>query len=77
VVGGTFNLELPENYTVKSSLVYWIRKGNDMLSFSNQKQYLNLFPEKADDIKSYIRQFRLKFSDKDDLVKIVNYSGSI
>jgi hypothetical protein len=76
-VGGTYNLELPENYTVKQSPVYWIRKGNEMLSFTNQKQYLTLFPEKTNDIKSYIKQFRLKFSDKEDLVKIVKYSGSI
>jgi hypothetical protein len=76
-VGGTYNLELPENFEVKPAPVYWIRRNGEMLSFTNQKQYLLLFPDKADAIRSFIKEFRLKFNSEQDLVKIVRYSGNI
>ncbi len=75
-VGGTYNLELPEDIIIKPSPVYWIRKDNEMLSFTNEKQYLKLFPEKASQIKSFIKQNKLKIDKKDQLISIVKYSGS-
>ncbi len=76
-VEGTYNLELPENFDVKPAPVYWIRRNGEMLNFTNQRQYLLLFPGSADAIKNFIKEFRLKFNSADDLVKIVRYSGNI
>jgi hypothetical protein len=76
-VGGSYNLELHENFEVKPAPVHWIRRNGEMLSFTNQKQYLLLFPDKADALKSFIKEFRLKFNSDEDLVKIVRYSGNI
>lgn len=75
--GGTYNLELPASFIVRQSPVYWIRRGDEMLSFRNEKQYLKIFPDKTGQIKSFIKEFRLKIDNNDDLVKIVKYSGSI
>jgi len=72
---GEFNLELPADYTVKPASVCWIRKGNEMLSFTNEKQYLKLFPDKAEGIKEYIKKNRLKFDNYEDLIQVVRYSG--
>ncbi|MCJ7447320.1 MAG: hypothetical protein MUO72_06505 [Bacteroidales bacterium] len=74
---GEFNLELPADYTVKAASAYWIRRNNEMLSFTNEKQYLKLFPDKAEGIKEYIKKNRLKFDRYADMIQIVRYSGGM
>jgi hypothetical protein len=74
---GEFNLELPADYTVRASSVCWIRKNNEMLSFTNEKQYLKLFPDKAEGIKEFIKKNRLKFDNYADLIQIVRYSSGL
>jgi len=76
-VGGIFNLELPPNFVVKPAPVLWIRKDGEMLSFTTEKQYLKHFPDKAGQIKSYIKKNRLKIDKKEQLIRIVKYSGSL
>jgi len=48
-----------------------------MLSFTNEKQYLKLFPDKAEGIKEFIKKNRLKFDNYEDLIQIVRYSGGL
>jgi hypothetical protein len=70
---GYYNLKLPTDYTVKVDLVYWIRKDSDMYSFMNERQFLKIFPEEATELKQYIRQNRLKFSDPADMVILAEH----
>lgn len=73
----SYNLAIPENYTVKMSEIYWIRKDDKMLDFQNQKQFLNLYPDKSDLIKAFIKKNRLKIERPEDLIQIVNYCSAI
>lgn len=72
-----WNLTIPSDYTVSSSIVYWIVRGDEMVSFENEKQFLKLFPEKADKLKSFIKENRLKFDKQDHLIKLVKYCSSL
>jgi hypothetical protein len=74
---GEFNLELPADYTVRASPVCWIRKNNEMLSFTTEKQYLKLFQDKAEGIKEFIKKNRLKFDNYADLIQIVRYCSGL
>jgi len=74
---GYYNLPLPSDYIVNVSPVYWIRRNNEMFSFTNEKQLLKLFPDKADEIKEFIRKNRLKVDRHADLIQIVSYSSSL
>ena len=71
--GGRYNLPLPTDFTVKISPVYWIRRNGGMVSFLNEKQFLNLFPDKTDKLKAFIRGNRIKIDRKEDVIKLVNY----
>jgi hypothetical protein len=73
----TFNLPIPENYTVKVSKIYWIRKDDKMIDFQNEKQFLKLFPDKSDLIKAFIKKNRLKINKPDNLIQIVNYTSTL
>ena len=73
----TFNLPIPDNYSVRISNVYWIKLGDKMLDFANEKQFLNLFPDRSKQIKEYIKKNRLKIDNPDQLKQIVSYCGTL
>jgi hypothetical protein len=75
--GGQYNLEIPSDFIVRQSAVYWIRKGTEMQSFLNEKQMLKLFPGKADQIKSFIKENHLKIEKPEDLAMIIRFAGSL
>jgi hypothetical protein len=74
---GTYNLPIPDSYTVIVSSIYWIRKDDKMLDFHNQKQFLNLYPDKSDLIKAFIKKHRLKIERPEDLIQIVDYTSTL
>jgi hypothetical protein len=75
--GGQFNLEIPPDFIVRQSSVYWVRKGTELVSFETEKQYLKLFPNKADQIKTFIKQNRFKLDKPDNLASIIRFTGSL
>jgi hypothetical protein len=75
--GGRYNLPLPSDYIVKITPVYWIRRNNEMFSFLNEKQLMNLYPEKAKEIKAFIKGNRIKIENREHLIKLVNFCSSL
>lgn len=75
--GGRYNLALPSDFIVNPSPVYWIRKENEMSSFLTEKQFLKIFPDKDKELKSFIKENRLKISNPDQLAKLVSYCNDI
>lgn len=73
----SYNLAIPEDYTVRVSTIYWIRKDDKMLDFQNEKQFLKLYPDKSDLIKAFIKKNRLKIERPEDLIQIVNYCSAL
>lgn len=74
---GTYNLPIPDYYKVSVSGIYWIRKDDKMVDFQTQKQFLNLYPDKSDLIKAFIKKNRLKIERPEDLIQIVNYTSTL
>lgn len=74
---GQYNLELPANFIVRIAPVFWLRKDNEMVSFETEKQFLKLFPGKEDQIKSYMKENRLKFNRPDNLELIVRHLNAL
>ena len=72
-----WNLSIPSDYIVTLSREYWILKGTEMVSFGNEKQFLKLFPDKTDKLKSFIKENRLKFDKQDHLIMLVKYCSSL
>jgi hypothetical protein len=74
---GQYNLSLPSDYTVNVTNIYWIRKDNEWLSFTNEKQFLKLFPEKSTQLKSFIKENHLMINNPEQIKKIVEYSNNM
>lgn len=74
---GRYNLPLPSDYLIKISPVYWIHKDGEMFSFINEKQFLNLYPDKADKIKDFIKANRIKIDRNEHLIKLVSFCNNL
>jgi len=75
--GGRYNLSIPSDFIVKIKPLYWIRKGDEFSDFYTEKQFLNLYPDKAVQMKEFIRKNRIKTDRKEDVIKLVNYFISL
>jgi hypothetical protein len=73
MAGRTFNMEVPSEYTIKPSPVFWIREGEKLSSFLNMRQLLKIFSKENSEIKKFIDQNHIKIENHDDLIKLVNF----
>jgi len=74
---GYYNLKLPPDLIVKVDLIYWVRKDNNLFSFTNMKQFLKIFPGNEVDLKKYIKKNHVKIERKNDLIKLMSYCNDI
>lgn len=73
MAGRTFNMEVPPEYTISPSPVYWIRKGDKLSSFLTMRQLLKIFSKGNSEVKKFIEQNHIKIENSDGLVKLVNF----
>ena len=72
-----YNLELPDEYTIKPSPLYWIRKDFEMSSFLSKRQFLKIFPDQKDELEQFMKQNNLKTDDPEDVIRLVQYCNEI
>lgn len=72
--GANYNLKIPSEYVVNTRPIYWIDKS---ISFETERQFLKLFPEKAEELKAYIKKNRLKFEKPDHVIEMVSYCSEL
>jgi hypothetical protein len=70
-----YNKKLPEELIVEPSTIYWISFNNNKFSFTNERQFLKIFPGKEGEIKKFIKGHpRFKFENSEDVIKLVMFS---
>ncbi|MGC1392564.1 MAG: hypothetical protein WA816_16135 [Bacteroidales bacterium] len=67
------SIELPPNMTVSPTTAYWVKRNNEMNKFTNERQFLKIFPEKEKEIKEFIKNSKLDLKLKEDLIKLGNF----
>ena len=68
---GYYNLKLPADYTVRLDQVYWIRKDNNMFTYTSERQFLKLFPDKEAELKQFIKKYHINFDKLPDQIRLV------
>jgi hypothetical protein len=71
--GGIYNLKLPDDYTVKASPIYWILVKGNMGKFLNERQFLKILRENQIEIKKFIKENKISFDKRDDLIRLITY----
>ena len=74
---GNYNLELPADYKVRIDLIYYFRKNDMFISFSNQRELLKVLPDKADELKQFIKKNRIKFYNPSDIENLAQFYNKI
>ncbi len=73
-----YNLKLPPEFKVTREEIYWIRKTNGELeSFTNQRQFMNLFPGYSEQLKAHIKAGKIKFDRKEEVAELVRFCNEI
>jgi hypothetical protein len=71
------NFDLPDNVTVVPAIVFWVKRNNEMFRFTNERQFLKIFPEKENEIKEFIRSSNLDFKVREDLIKLGDFCNGL
>lgn len=69
--GGSYQLQLPDGYTVIPGYDYWIMKNGQLEKAGNERQLIKLFPRKKDAIKGFIKKNQTNFSKREDIIMLV------
>ena len=73
----TRQINVPENVTVSPATLYWVKIDGEMNKFTNEKQFLKLFPGKDDKLKEFIKNSNLDLKVREDLIKLGNFCNSL
>ncbi|MBK7132926.1 MAG: hypothetical protein IPH69_08960 [Bacteroidales bacterium] len=72
-----YNINLPEGYRVDKSTVNWVFVYGKMEKFLNEKQFLRIFKSREAELKKYIRENRINFKNRSDLLKLLYFCNEI
>jgi hypothetical protein len=70
-------LEMPDNVTVSSTPIYWVKISGEMKKFANQSQLLKLFPGNEDRIKEFIKVNNVDLKSREGLMNTGNFINSL
>lgn len=73
----SYNINLPEGYRVDKSTVNWVLVNGKMQKFLNEKQFLRIFKNKETELKTFIRENRINFKNRSDLLKLLYFCNGI
>jgi hypothetical protein len=73
----SYNLTLPSDYTVRLSTVCWVRTSTGMQKFISEKQFLKIFKSGEPQIREYLKNNKINFKKRDDLVKLVTFCNGL
>jgi hypothetical protein len=70
-------IDLPDNVTISPATVYWVRINGQMNKFTNERQFLKLFPDVEDKLKEFIKKNKIDFKSGEDLIKLGNFCNGL
>lgn len=77
LTSGYYNLQLPADYQVKLDPVFLVKVNDTMHDFINEKQFMKIFPGKEQELKAFIKKYRIRFSRIPDVVKLGKYVNEL
>ena len=66
-----YEMKLPDDYKVTPVYTYWIYQEREFQKVNTSKQLIQLFPDKKDFIKNYVKKNNVSFSKREDIITLV------
>jgi hypothetical protein len=70
-------VELPDNVEVSPATVNWVSYKNEMHKFTNEKQFLKIFPENETKLKEFLKTNKIDIKSREDLIKLGTFCNGI
>ena len=77
IPGDVVHIELPPNVEITPASVCWVRRSDELFKFTGTNQFLKIFPEKADELKKYIKAEKIDFKKREDMLQLGTYCNQI
>jgi hypothetical protein len=75
--GSVVNIDLPPNIDITPASVFWVKKDGNLEKYTNEKQFLKIFPEFENELKEYIKKENIKVKTREDAIKLGNYCNEL
>ena len=66
-------LSLNEKYNAKTHTSFWIRRDGKFIALGSQNQFFKAFPNKKQEIKSYLIDHKINYESMNDVKSLLNY----
>lgn len=70
-------MDVPPSVEITPSSVFWVRKNDDFVKFSSEKQFLEIFPEHKAELKEYIEKENINIKSREGIISLGNYCNKI
>jgi hypothetical protein len=68
-----YKLQLPVEYKIVPEESYWLRINGTFQRIGNAKQVMRLFPARESEIKEYIKTHKIRFNNREELVRLIKF----
>jgi len=68
-----YNLTSPDMYKTKPYTWYWLMKNGKLSRFINIKQLANIYRNKGEKFKAYLRENNVIFDNQEDVTRLISY----
>jgi hypothetical protein len=77
VDGSFYKLAANEDMVFQKILEYYLTTSSSGFVQFSKKNVIQLFPQKGDAIKAYLKSNKVDFDSRDDLIRLAYYLGSL
>lgn len=74
--GDFYELKLPDLYETNPYTWYWLKKNGELNRFIDMRQLRNLYNNKKELFKAYVKTHKVKIDNEGSIVQLVNYMES-
>jgi len=71
--GILYELRLPDDFSIKPYLIYWLKKDGKINKIVNLKQLNKVFGDRKDQIKEYVGSNKTDYNDIESMVGLIRY----
>lgn len=71
------NRRFQGKHFIELSKNFWVSRSHSLDKANTEKQFVKIFPEKEDEIKTYVSANSIDFSKEEDMMKLVDYVSTI
>lgn len=75
--GEVVKIDLPRNVDITPASVYWVSMDDKLEKFSTERQFIKMFPEYKEELKSFFKKETINIRKREDVIRLGNFCNEI